>query len=67
MNKKFSELSIGDKFGCWGDIHLNYSIPIWCNCEKIDNNTAKEIDGINFSMNDNDEVTIKRLILNKKQ
>ena len=56
---KFSSLKIGDKFDCYGDVHLNYDYPKICRCVKVEFNMASEIDGINFGMNESDEVFIK--------
>lgn len=55
----FKDLKVGDKFDCYGDIHLNYDYPKWCECIKISEDTAEEINGISFLMNENDEVTKK--------
>ena len=55
---KFKDLEIGDKFGCWGDVYLNYQSPYWCICIKISDNQAEEIDGIEFYMNLFDDVQI---------
>lgn len=53
---KFKYLKIGDKFTCWGDVDLYYNYPKICKCHKVGENTGKEVDGVNFSMSDNDEV-----------
>lgn len=61
---KFGTLNIGDKFGCWGDYHLNYNYPRWCECEKFGVMTGRELNGdppgtgILFCMSESDEVTI---------
>ena len=59
MKIKFKELKIGDSFECYGDINLNYNYPKICKCIKIDNDIGQEIDGMNFGMNESDEVFIK--------
>lgn len=58
--KKFCELNIGDVFYCYGDEYLNYDIPKYCKCIKLDSTTAKELglNGINFSMNPEDKVIV---------
>jgi len=56
----FKQLEIGDKFECYGDIHLNYDYPKICKCIKHDDHTGKEIDGILFGMGDYDEVFIEK-------
>lgn len=53
---KFSELAIGDKFGCWGDHYLNYDFPKWCDCVKTEEEMAEEIDGIRFPVDKDDTV-----------
>lgn len=61
---KFSTLKVGDKFGCWGDYNLNYDYPRWCECEKFDTNTGRELNGdppgtgILFSISEHELVTI---------
>lgn len=55
----FKDLKIGDEFGCYGDIHLNYNYPKWCECIKASESMAEEINGISFLMSGNDEVTKK--------
>lgn len=55
---KFQDLEIGDKFTCYGDIHLNYNHPKICRCNKVDENTGREVDGINFLMSDNSRVDL---------
>ena len=55
---KYKDVAIGQLFECWGDIHQNYEVPKICKCIKKDANTAEEINGIIFTMNDNDEVTL---------
>ncbi len=55
---RFSDLQIGEKFGCWGDIFINYDYPKWCICSKISENSAEEINGISFIVNKNDYVTL---------
>ena len=57
---KFKDLNNGDSFECWGDTHLNYNYAKWCKCVKINDDTGQEVDGINFAMNDNDIVYIKK-------
>jgi len=61
---KFSEIKIGDSFSCFGDQHLNYDYPKICECIKIDDNCAREIEGINFSMNEDDIVFPVDIIAN---
>lgn len=62
---KFGTLKIGDKFGCWGDYHLNYNYPKWCECEKFDEHTGHELNddppgtGILFCMNSNEIVSVE--------
>lgn len=53
---KFKDLKIGEKFGVWGDQHINYPSPMWCICIKLDEQTGQEIGGMRFLMNPNDEI-----------
>lgn len=53
---KFKNLAIGDSFEVYGDQHINYDHPKICKCIKIDDHTAKEVGGIQFLMNPDDEV-----------
>lgn len=59
MDRKFKDLSIGDRFEVFGDHHLNYNYPKICKCIKIDADTGQEINGIRFEMLDNDVVDFK--------
>ena len=45
---EFYKLSIGEKFFTYGDIHLNYDYPKECLCVKTGEESAKEVEGINF-------------------
>ena len=54
--RKFSDLQVGEKFEVWGDQCLNYVYPVICVCEKINETTAKEIDGINFGISLSTEI-----------
>jgi len=47
---KFKDLSIGDKFECYGDTYINYSYPKICVCIKVDEDTADEINGSRFGI-----------------
>ena len=58
VTKLFKSLKKGEKFIVYGDVHLNYNFPKICECFKIDDNTGKEINGIHFAMNHNDEVSV---------
>jgi hypothetical protein len=55
---QFKTLKVGDKFECYGDIHINYNYPKICKCVKTDYDTAEEIDGISFYMDGADDVFI---------
>ncbi len=57
----FKDLQIGDTFYCYGDTHLNYNYPKYCQCTKVDSKTGQEVDGIRFGMDDEDEVQVKKL------
>ena len=65
MNKtvQFKDLKIGDSFGCWGDTHINYNYPKWCECVKTNEDTAQEIDGISFLIHRGDDVMINQTAL----
>lgn len=63
---KFAELNPGDHFEVWGDVSINYSYPKICRCEKVDDQTAREIErmegdnvvqyGISFLMGGEDNI-----------
>ena len=55
----FRDLAVGQEFECYGNECLNYSFPKICKCIKIDEHTGQEIDGINFSMNGSELVSVK--------
>lgn len=59
-DKKFKDLSIGDKFEVYGDEHLNYNFPKICLCKKISDDTGEEIEAVDlgnkFLMNSTDIV-----------
>lgn len=59
----FKTLEINQEFECYGDTYINYDYPKICRCIKDSNNSAHEIDGINFYINTNDSVFIKHTIL----
>lgn len=56
---KFAEIPIGGEFECYGDYHLNYDYPKICKCVKESENVGQEIDGIRFSMDPSDEVSVE--------
>jgi len=53
---EFKDLKEGDHFECYGDIHLNYNSRKICKCIKLDELTAREIDGIIFNIRGEDTV-----------
>ena len=53
---EFKDLKEGDQFECYGDIHLNYNSRKICKCVKLDELTAREIDGIIFNIRGVDTV-----------
>ena len=53
---KFKELKIGDKFECYGDSLINYDYPKICKCIKTGLDTAEEINGVSFYVDDTSEV-----------
>lgn len=54
--RKFKDLKVGEKFEVYGDLFINYDNPVICICEKLDEDTAKEIGGIRFGIHPTDEV-----------
>ena len=56
MDIKFRELKIGEEFEVYGDVHINYDFPKICKCTKYNKSTGKEIEGIYFSMDEEDIV-----------
>jgi hypothetical protein len=57
--KAFKDLKVGDKFGCWGDVFANYKTPVWIECVKVGEQTAREINGISFLIDKESEVSIE--------
>lgn len=53
---EFKDLNEGDRFECYGDVHLNYNSRKICECVKLDATTAKEVGGILFNIRDIDTV-----------
>jgi len=58
MEVKFNSLSIGDSFGCWGHIHAGYPRPLWIGAEKLSFNSAKDLNGNVFNVNEDEKVSI---------
>ena len=55
---KFKTLKIGQEFECYGDVTINYNYPKICRCVKDTEDSAHEIDGINFYISGSDSVFV---------
>lgn len=55
---KFKTLKIGQEFECYGDVTINYNYPKICRCIKDNEDSAHEIDGVNFYIGRNDSVFV---------
>jgi hypothetical protein len=55
---QFKTLEIGQEFECYGDININYNYPKICRCIKDSEDSAHEIDGVNFYIGQNDLVYV---------
>lgn len=56
---KFRTLKIGQEFECYGDVTINYNYPKICKCIKDSEDSAHEIDGVNFFICASDSVFVK--------
>ena len=55
---KFKTLKIGQEFECYGDVTIKYNYPKICRCIKDGDDSAHEIDGVNFYIGPNDFVFV---------
>ena len=55
----FGDIPVKGEFECYGDYYLNYDYPKICKCRKLLENVAEEIDGIKFSMDPFDIVSVE--------
>lgn len=57
----FGSLKIGEEFECFGDQLINYDYPKICKCIKTGEDSAREIDGVNFFVNQTSFVLLPRI------
>lgn len=55
---KFVDLNENDIFYCYGDQYINYDHLTWCECTKLSNYDAQEVDGVRFYLDPDDLVSI---------